>query len=120
MRLEFVELGIEELIDLLENTVVNFIYKKSDGSLRFATGTRSNNLIPPSKEKFELYERTLKDIHEIGSCDHQILTLNEMFPEGDKKQRKQNPDRVNYYDFSCGGWRNFSKDKLVGYYEIVK
>lgn len=110
----------EQFEQLMHEEVVPFVYEKSDGTLRHAIGTRCELLIPPSAEKFELYERTLKDIHEIGSADHQLETLNEFFPEKKKAPRNQNPDRVNYYDFNAPGWRNFNKEKFVGYYEIAE
>lgn len=78
-----------EISEKLESGVVNFRFKKADGSARDAIGTRNNDLIPVSKMPVS-------------------KPLVEGAPVVAKKPEPEN--LVRYYDFQASGWRSFKTD----------
>lgn len=50
----FKQVSISELRSMLDKGVVRFSYRKKDGSMRVALGTRNTNLIPCDEEVTEV------------------------------------------------------------------
>lgn len=122
----------EELINQLEGGIVVFNYKKSDGTLRRAVGTRRNDLIPRFQEEKvqELVEASMnmagnlqrmKDNPEMFEKDPEpfwagVEIFNsaiEPFHPREKGAYTPNEDWINYYDFEAKGWRKCKKDNII-------
>ena len=88
--------SLVRLREMLKNGIVEFNYRKQDGSLRKAKGTLHELLIPDDKK-----------------------------PKGDMSDSAAKPNykSIAYFDLDKQEWRAFSIDKFIGFvtvYQIIR
>lgn len=99
-----------------------FEFTKSDGSIRKAIGTLKQDLIPIDSKLHEEYKSLLKTVLEetedpdLGVTDETFESIESLFKEKEKKERKPNETIQTYYDFESKGWRSFKKESLIAIY----
>lgn len=79
---------VEQLTELMRTQVVDFMFEKVDGTVRFATGT----LMPEAIESF------------VG-------------PSTGTSNKAPNPEVVVYFDVGAQAFRSFKKEKYLGLVE---
>lgn len=106
----------EILFGGLQQTVVPFIYRKKDGSLRFAVGTTNPGLVPVSSEQIAKLSRIaslVEDSAPTQGAVEMLEAIKQILGESSSpKKSTVSPDYQVYYDFEKG-WRQFHKNNVV-------
>jgi hypothetical protein len=112
---------MEELISRLQAGIVQFKYRKVDGSERVAFGTLNNDLIPqqPLVTNDKILEM-VQEINEYGTDKvlGQVVDLvnAKMRPKPGRK-KEADPSSQYYYDFVAKGLRQFKIENFIGIIE---
>ena len=125
----------DRLVQELNEKIVQFSYRKKDGSVRTAIGTRCASYIPKyiNEEAVDYLINavehnldSMKRMFYIGldktalqhNCD---LLENCMRPFRPKEKKEENSESsfINYYDFEAKSFRRFEKKNLVAPYLYV-
>ena len=117
--------NIEELINKLYTGVVEFEYKKKDGSIRKTIGTLCEKLLPEKEEiKFDIQTiNVLLKIKNISLNEYiesngleLIKKENDKYVFIFKKNEKRKQDNIiTYYDLENNSFRSFIKENLIKY-----
>lgn len=124
----------DRLVQEMDEKIVQFSYRKKDGSVRTAIGTRCAKYIPK-----HINEEAIDYL--INAVEHNLDSMKRMFRLGlDKealqhncdllencvrpfrpKEKSENveSDFINYYDFEVKSFRRFEKKNLVAPYLYV-
>ena len=124
----------DRLVQEMNEKIVQFSYKKKDGSVRTAIGTRCASYIPK-----HINEEAIDNL--INAVEHNLDSMKRMFHLGlDKEALQHNCDLletcmrpfrpkeksesaagdfINYYDFEAKSFRKFEKKNLVAPYLYV-
>lgn len=86
---EHINVQLSEIEDTLSRGIAHFAFRKANGKVREAFGTRNVGLIPGEPTEFK----------------------------GRDKNYTPNPDQVNYYDLESRAWRSFMKDKFIAKFD---
>lgn len=125
----------DRLVQELNEKIIQFSYRKKDGSVRTAIGTRCASYIP----KY-INEEAVDYL--INAVEHNLDSMRRMFYIGldktalqhncdllencmrpfrpkEKKEENSESSFINYYDFEAKSFRRFEKKNLVAPYLYV-
>ena len=129
----YISTEIKDLSNGLHTSVVEFEYKKKDGTIRNAKGTLLKERLPNvQKEEIKFEKETidlllkLKNIsfEEYTKSNGIILvkteTINtkEYYVFNLVSKRKENNDMITYFDIEKNEFRSFSKENFLGIISI--
>ena len=129
----YISTEIKDLSNGLHTSVVEFEYKKKDGTIRKAKGTLLKEKLPNvQKEEIKFEKETidlllkLKNIsfEEYTKSNGIILvkteTINtkEYYVFNLVSKRKENNDMITYFDIEKNEFRSFSKENFLGIISI--
>lgn len=136
--MEALHINLNRFEELLENNIITFQYKKKDGSIREAKGTKNSkyivSLCPFDLErdsiKFEkepidkLVELRYEDVNDYAMSNGLSLLL---VPTDDKhyyfvplkREKKYSPDVINYFDIDKKDYRSFRIDNYIGVIDMT-
>lgn len=129
----YISTEIKDLSNGLHTSVVEFEYKKKDGTIRNAKGTLLKERLPNvQKEEIKFEKETidlllkLKNIsfEEYTKSNGMILvraeTINtkEYYVFNLVSKRKENNDMITYFDIEKNEFRSFSKENFLGIISI--
>lgn len=129
----YISTEINDLSNGLHTSVVEFEYKKKDGTIRKAKGTLLKEKLPNvQKEEIKFEKETidlllkLKNIsfEEYTKSNGMILvraeTINtkEYYVFNLVSKRKENNDMITYFDIEKNEFRSFSKENFLGIISI--
>lgn len=129
----YISTEIKDLSNGLHTSVVEFEYKKKDGTIRKAKGTLLKEKLPNvQKEEIKFEKETidlllkLKNIsfEEYTKSNGMILvrteTINtkEYYVFNLVSKRKENNDMITYFDIEKNEFRSFSKENFLGIISI--
>ena len=123
--------------ELLEDNIITFKYRKKDGSIREAKGTKNSNYIASlcpfdierDSIKFEkepidkLVELRYEDVNDYAQSNGLSL----LYVDDDKyyyfipqrREKKYNPNVLNYFDIDKKEYRSFIKDNYIGVIDMT-
>lgn len=133
--MNYISTKINDLSNSLHTSVVEFEYKKKDGTTRNAKGTLLKEKIPNvQKEEIKFEKETidlllkLKHIsfEEYTESNGIILIRTETINNKDYyvfnlvSKKKENKDMITYFDIEKNEFRSFSKENFLGILSIKK
>jgi len=117
--------NVNELMNRLHNGIVEFEYKKKDGSIRKAKGTLYPEFLPEKENeeiKFDVQAiDTLLEIKNISFEEYmETNNLELLKKENEKyvfilnrKKKEKQENTVIYYDFENNSFRSFIKENFI-------
>lgn len=116
---------IEKLINRLHNGIVEFEYKKKDGSTRNARGTLYPEFLPKKEnEEIKFNVRAIDALLEAKGISFEEYTesnnLDFLKKENEKyvftfkrKKKEKQENKIIYYDLESSSFRSFIKENLI-------
>ena len=134
--MEALYINLNRFEELLENNIITFQYKKKDGSIREAKGTKNSNYIASlcpfdlerdsirfEKEPIDkLVELRYEDVNDYATSNGLSL----IYPDDkyyyfipQKREKKYSPDVINYFDIDKKDYRSFRIDNYIGVIDMT-
>ena len=136
--MESLNINLNRFEELLENNIITFQYKKKDGSIREARGTKNSKYISDTcpfdlerdsirfeKEPIDkLVDLRYEDVNDYAMSNGLSLLL---VPTDDKhyyfvplkREKKYSPDVINYFDIDKKEYRSFRIDNYIGVIDMT-
>ena len=130
-KMEPIKIDVTDFKNYLDSHIITFQYTKKDGTIREAKGTRNSKYISDTcpfdlerdsikleKEPIDkLVELRYEDVNDYAmSNDMSLIYLDDEYYYFVllKREKKFNPDVINYFDIDKKDWRSFRIDSYIG------